>query len=210
MSPASRAAEAGSSGEGLAPLARESSGGLSNESGPPQNLKAQQSSANDLRQDTEQRDRIQRSERLAPIQEWMLQEHLLLKEVRRFKPVREPTNPNPPWEHYVLRQRELLRAVRYVRRHIEFLGEKDQFMVELNKVSEIAHRMLELVNTGEYTQYESERTSYEDIVKLTQASAADSEARREALARVVKGATRVPVLYQDQVETYFERISERT
>lgn len=145
----------------------------------------------------------------AVIREWLIQERLLIQELKKFKPVKQMNNPNPPWEFYLLRQRQMVDQVKQLRRRIEFYGTKDEYFIELRKVSKIANRLLELMNTGEYTEYAIAGTSLNDLledIRNTEERIQNKEAKLFS-ERAVR-QKEIPENYRSMVDRYFQRLSE--
>jgi hypothetical protein len=165
---------------------------------------------NDLKLEEEKkRDVLEKEKKLSPIREWLLQERLLIAAIKKFKPVRQPNNPNPPWEHYVLRQQQLSEEMKQIRRRIQLTGRKDEYFMELRKLSEFANRLLDLMNWGEYTEYEAGGKPYETLLKELSASEVGEilsggelkESEREVSDDVPEG-------YSEAVSRYFTSLSE--
>ncbi len=157
----------------------------------------------------QQDDMVPEDNNVAAIREWLMQERLLIQELKKFKPVRQLNNPNPPWEFYLLRQRQLLDQIRQIRRRIEFYGKKDEYFIELRKVSKIANRLLDLLNAGEYTEYVIAGTSLDDLLEDIRNSEERVQNKNAQLfsERAVREST-VPENYRAMVDRYFQRLSE--
>ncbi len=155
-------------------------------------------------------DRALEANNVAAIREWLLQERLLIQELKKFKPVKQVNNPNPPWEFYLLRQKQMLNQIRQLRRRIEFYGTKDEYFMELHKVSKIANRLLELLNAGEFTDYAIAGTSLEDLledIRMSEAVLAPPEG--QLYHEITPPEQRVPDRYKPVVSRYFERLSRQ-
>jgi hypothetical protein len=160
-------------------------------------------------EDDQPQDKLQDDEIVGQIREWLLQERLLILELKKFKPVRQPNNPNPPWEYYFLRQKQILEQLKRLRRRIEFLGKKDEYFIELKKLSKIANRLLELMNTGQYTEYSAAAKTYDDLLLEIDSIPDPTTAPNSELASYRPDAdTNVPKVYRDNIARYFERLSE--
>jgi hypothetical protein len=105
--------------------------------------------------------------------------------VEKFKPVRQPNDQNPPWEYYLMRQKQLMNELKQIRRRIEFLGKERRVFIELRHLSDIANRLLTLLNRREFTDYKAAEKAYDsllselELVKLTEPEAP----RKDALSR---------------------------
>ena len=151
---------------------------------------------------------LENDQTVSLIREWLLQEKLLIQELKRFKPVRQPNNPNPPWEYYVLRQKQQIVQLKQIRRRIEFTGKKDEFFLELRKLSKISNRLLELMNMGEYTEYPAAAKAYDLI--LQEVTGAVPEAPQTA-KKIMPSASQdedSPDAYRAMNSRYFELLSE--
>ena len=152
---------------------------------------------------------LQQDDIIAAIQEWLLQERLLIQEVKRFKPVKQPNNPNPPWEYYLLRQRQMIVHLKQLRRRIEFIGKKDEYFIELPKLSQFANRLLDLMNRGDYTEYPAAGTAYEDLLKEFQASSPAKENKNQPPLPYRPGPDEtIPDEYAPMISRYFQKLSE--
>ena len=165
--------------------------------------------AADSTEPDKEREIVQKDQTVSAIQEWLLQEKLLIQELKKFKPVRQPNNPNPPWEYYVLRQRQLIVQLKQIRRRIEMQGKKDEYFLELRKLSQIANRLLELTNTGQYTEYQASAKSYDlllnDLENITPAPAKDDA---KIMPYRSSQAEESPASYKSVISHYFELLSE--
>ncbi|MDP3920491.1 MAG: hypothetical protein Q8R76_06780 [Candidatus Omnitrophota bacterium] len=161
-------------------------------------------------QEAEQEDDIlQQEQTVEMIRDWLLQERLLIQEIKRFKPVKQENNPNPEWEYYLLRQKQLLVQLKQLRRRIEFLGKKDEYFVDLRKVSHIANRLLELMNRGEYTEYRAGAKVYEDLMDAMETIEPAHDAKDAELKSYRSSSDEeVPEAYRTMVARYFKLLSE--
>ncbi len=157
----------------------------------------------------EKQETLEHDETVSTIREWLLQEKLIIQELKRFKPVKQPNNPNPPWEYYMLRQRQMIVQLKHLRRRIEFIGKKDEYFIELNKLSQIANRLLELMNRGEWTEYRAAGTSYEDLLREIEALLPEKAPKtKEVIAYRSGKSEEVPEEYQAAIARYFQKLSE--
>ncbi len=157
----------------------------------------------------EKQETLQQDETISNIQEWLLQERLLLQELKRFKPVKQPTNPNPPWEYYILRQKQLIVQMKQLRRRIEFIGKKDEYFIELQKYSTFANRLLELLNRGEFTDYAAAGNAIDDLLRETDISMPlQNENTGQPILYRAEKEEEVPDAYQEMIAGYFKRLSE--
>ena len=153
---------------------------------------------------------LRQDETVSNIKEWLLQEKLLLQELKRFKPVRQPNNPNPPWEFYLLRQRQLVLQLKVLRRRIEMLGKEDEYFIELRNLSPAANRLLELLNRGVDTDYNAAAAGAKDLmleIESVSASLEDNK-KKDTLLYQTRHEEGVPETYQDAISRYFRKLSE--
>jgi len=154
-------------------------------------------------------DVLDESDIVTAIREWILQEKFLLLELKKFKPVRSPNRQNPPWEYYVMRQKQMISHLKQIRRRIEFLGKKDEFFIELRHLSEIANRYLDLLNSGEFTDYEAAGKAYDAlIVDLEAVKSPDAEKSLVHLAHRSSALEEAPEGYRPVIARYFKSLSE--
>jgi len=172
-----------------------------------------QTSAREIRTETQtphkKDDLVPEDRSVAAIREWLVQERLLIQELKKFKPVKQLNNPNPPWEFYLLRQRQLLDQLRQIRRRIEFYGKKDEYFMELRKLSRIANRLLDLLNAGEFTEYQISGTSLDDLIEQTASiQPASNPVPEPAPGYQAAQEEDLPEEYREVTAKYFERLSE--
>lgn len=146
---------------------------------------------------------------MTAIRAWILQERFLLLELKRFKPVRQPNRQNPPWEYYVMRQKQMISKLKQIRRRIEFLGDKDEFFIELRHLSTIANRFLELLNRGEYTDYAAAGKAYDSLI--LEIESVNPSPRKESpghLPQQSSDSQETPDMYRPVIARYFKSLSE--
>ena len=152
---------------------------------------------------------LKENEVVSLIREWLLQERLLIQELKRYKPVKQPNNPNPPWEYYLLRQKQLLDKLKRIRRRIEMIGKKDEYFIELRQLSKNANRLLDLINRGEYTEYEAGANAYEDLLMGMEGIAPHPESvHKNIMPSRLTPEEPIPASYRQAVSRYFRDLSE--
>ncbi|HLD50128.1 MAG TPA: hypothetical protein VJC08_02905 [bacterium] len=156
-----------------------------------------------------ERETLEKDQTVSAIQEWLLQEKLLIQELKKFKPVRQPNNPNPPWEYYVLRQKQLIVQLKQIRRRIDLIGKKDEYFLELRKLSQIANRLLELANAGEYTEYQAAAKSYDLLLnEIENIALTPAKDEKKIMPYRSSRDEESPVSYGAVISHYFELLSE--
>lgn len=163
----------------------------------------------DVRESEKEREMLDENENMNPVREWLLQEKLLLHELKKFKPVRQPNDQNPPWEYYLMRQKQLVNEMKQIRRRIEFTGKRDEFFIEMRHLSEIANRLLALLNRGEFTDYKAAGKAYDsllselELVKLT-----PETPEKKDIPTTAGEEEQLPENYRGAISQYFQRLSE--
>ena len=149
------------------------------------------------------------NETTGAIREWLLQEKMLIQDIKRFKPVKQLSQTNTPREFYILRQKQFLVQIKELRRRIEFLGKRDEYMMELGKLSEFGNRLLDLINRGDFTEYEAAGHAVDDLIKEVGISLPETESIQGTEYEYQSlGQEAYPKKYDSQVAQYFKTLSE--
>ncbi len=152
---------------------------------------------------------LELEESLSDLREWMLQEKMFINEVKKFKPLRQFENPNPTVEYFILKQKQFIFQLEEIKRQIGVLNTQDQFVMELRKLSELATRLLDVLNLGEYTDYESASVTYEELLNELESVEPQIDLIEKQVSIYRAGEDQnIPTVYRSAVSKYFQLLSE--